>query len=81
MGSRDWVRWNVLRGVRGTNTKRAKAFGEYVVDGTPEWDIMEVWGVEEGDAGGGSGMVPRSSSVEAVKAVETDSPAATARNV
>ena len=27
---------------------------------------------------GGPGMVPRSSSVEAVKAVETDSPAATA---
>ena len=37
-----------LRGVSGTNRERgAKAFGEYVVDGTPEWDIMEVWGVEE----------------------------------
>ena len=69
-----------LRGVpRDEHEAWAKAFGEYVVDGTPEWDIMEVWGVEEGDAGGGSGMVPRSSSVEAVKAVETDSPAATAR--
>ncbi len=69
-----------LRGVpRDEHKAWAKAFGEYVVDGTPEWVIMEVCGVEEGDAGGGSGMVPRSSSVEAVKAVETDSPAATAR--
>ena len=69
-----------LRGVpRDEHEAWAKAFGEYVVDGTPEWVIMEVCGVEEGDAGGGSGMVRRSSSVEAVKAVETDSPAATAR--
>ena len=68
-----------LRGVPRDEQRSGEGVGEYGVDGTPEWDIMEVWGVEEGDAGGGSGMVPRSSSVEAVKAVETDSPAATAR--
>ena len=66
-----------LRGVpRDEHVEWGKAFGEHIVDGTPEWVIMEVCGVEDGVGGDGSGVVGASSSSSAETA-ETVSAART----